>query len=246
MGGQTGKLKNDILRRMLEAERQGRRIWVKELAEHYGRVPSTISEHFAWLAVQGEVSERQRGEWELTSKGRERAKALLQPTQGGIEYRGFIAAGPAIPLSSENLGEYLPNPDLDPDQHFALKVKGSSMVGFGILDGDNVILRVVTNWLDVPDGAIIAALVPEGTDVEGDDWLSKLAQQYQREEDAQPPPLDHVTLKQYDERLRTFVRQGSEHQWAKARLVGSTGILRPVAMAVAGVLVQLQRNFLGS
>mgnify|MGYP000894274940 CR=1 FL=1 len=243
MGGQTGKLKNDILRRMLEAEQQGYQVGVKELAAYFGRVPSTISEHFAWLAGQGEVSERLRGEWELTTKGRARASGLLHPTPGRIEYRGFIAAGPAIPLSSENLGEYLPTVDLDPAHHFALKVKGRSMVGFGIFDGDMVILRTVTNWLDVPDGSIIAALVPEGTDVEDEGWLDKMAQAAEIEDGAQPPALDHVTLKQYDARLRAFVRQGVEGLRAEARLVGSTGTLRPVAMAVAGIVVRLQREF---
>lgn len=119
------------------------------------------------------------------------------------------------------------------------------MVGFGIFDGDMVILRAVTNWLDVPDGAIVAALVPEGTDVEDEGWLAKLVQAAEIEDDAQPPALDHVTLKQYDARLRAFVRQGVECQRAEARLIGSTGTLRPVAMAVAGVLVRLQRDFLG-
>lgn len=241
MGGPTGKQKNDILREMFAAEQNGRHVRVKELAERFGRSISTISEHIAKLAEQEEVTERQRGEWELTAKGRERAR-MLQPSLG-IEYRGFIAAGPAISLGAENLDEYLPASGLDPDQHFALRVKGTSMVGFGIFDGDIVILRSVTNWLDVPDGAIIAALVPEGTDIDGDDWLEKLDQSLQIDEGANVPILDHVTLKKFDPHLRSYLSQGIEHQRLGVELQGTQGIIRPSAVAVAGVLVRLQRDF---
>jgi len=243
MGGPTGNKKNDILREMFAAEQQGMRVCVKELATRLNRTISTISEHIAGLAEQEQVKERQRGEWELTAKGRDRARALLPPTPNGIEYRGLIAAGPAIPLSAENLGEYMPISDLDPDQHFALRVTGTSMVGFGILDGDIAILRAVTNWLDVPDGAIIAALVPEGTDIDADDWLEKLKQTALSEEGANPPPLDHVTLKKLDPRLRSYLSQGIEQQRIGIKLQGSQGTLRPIALAVAGVLVRLQRDF---
>ena len=242
MGGLTGNKKNDILREMFAAEQQGMRVCVTELATRLGRTISTISEHIAGLAEQGAVKERQRGEWELTAKGRARARALLPPTPNGIEYRGLIAAGPAIPLSAENLGEYLPS-ELDPDQHFAVRVVGTSMVGFGILDGDIAILRAVTNWLDVPDGAIVAALVPEGTDIDADDWMERLNQTALNEEGANLPPLDHVTLKKLDARLRSFLSQGIEQQRIGIKLQGSQGILRPIALAVAGVLVRLQRDF---
>jgi SOS-response transcriptional repressor LexA len=243
MGGLTGKMKNDILRMMFAAEQQGRRVRVKELAERLGRTISTISEHIAGLAENEEVRERQRGEWELTTKGRERAQSLQLPPPTGIEYRGLIAAGPAIPLSAENLGEYLPIYDLDSDNHFALRVKGTSMVGYGILNGDIVILRAVTNWLDVPDGAIIAALVPEGTDVEADDWLERLEQAVMTIEGANPPSLDYVTLKKLDARLRSYLSQGVEQQRVGIKLKGSQGNIRPLAAAVAGVVVRLQRDF---
>ena len=244
MGGPTGKNKNHILREMLAAEQRGRHVRVNDLAIQLQRSPSTISEHIADLAAAGEVIERLRGEWELTAKGRQRAESLLPPPpQFGIEYRGLIAAGPAIPLSADNLSEYLQIHDLDPASHFALRVRGTSMVGYGILDGDLVILRSVTNWLDVPEGAIVAALVPEGTDVDSDDWLEKLERVELTGEGADLPPLDHVTLKKLDIRLRSYLNQGIEQQRVRVKLKGSQGSIRPLAIAVAGVLVRLQRDF---
>jgi SOS-response transcriptional repressor LexA len=243
MGGPTGKNKNHILREMFAAEQQGRHIRVNDLAIQLQRSPSTISEHIADLAIAGEVIERLRGEWELTAKGRQRAKSLLPSSSLGIEYRGLIAAGPAIPLGADNLSEYLQIHDLDPASHFALRVRGTSMVGYGILDGDLVILRSVTNWLDVPEGAIVAALVPEGTDVESDDWLEKLERVALTSEGANPSPLDHVTLKKLDIHLRSYLSKGIEQQRVRVKLKGSQGNIRPLAIAVAGVLVRLQRDF---
>jgi repressor LexA len=45
----------------------------------------------------------------------------------------------------------------DDAEHFALRVRGDSMVGAGILDGDVVVVRAQD---DADDGAIVAALLP--------------------------------------------------------------------------------------
>ncbi len=242
MGGPTGETKDAIIRMMYTAELQGRRARVKDMAGHLRLRDQTISGHLANLASGGYVVDpRQRGEWVLTPKGRDWARGL-QVRRQGVAYRGRIAAGPAIPLFAEYVDEYLPIYDLDPDRHFALRVTGTSMVGFGILDGDIVILRTVTNWLEVPDGAIIAARVPEGTDVDDEHWLERLEQTATITEGAHAPPLDHVTLKKFDVRLRSYLSQGVEQQRIGVKLKGSQGNLRPLAVAVAGVLVRLQRD----
>lgn len=241
MGGPTGQKKNDILRELFKAEQDGRRVRVKDLAERLGRTMSTISEHIADLARAGEVRERLRGEWELTPKGSARARTLLIQTQG-IEFRGLTAAGPAIRVNSEALDEFLPIYDLDPNEHFALRVQGTSMVGFGILDGDLVVLRRISTWIEVPEGAIVAALVPEGTDLDAEDWLERMAITATTAEGANQPALDHVTLKKFDVRLRSYLSQGIEQPRVGIKLTGSQGLIRPCAVAIAGVVVRLQRD----
>jgi SOS-response transcriptional repressor LexA len=241
MGGPTGQKKNAILRELFKAEQHGRHVRVKDLAERLGRTMSTISEHIADLATAGEVRERLRGEWELTPKGSMRARMLLLQPQG-IQFRGLTAAGPAIRVHPESPDEFLPIYDLDPNEHFALRVRGTSMVGFGILDGDLVVLRRVSTWLEVPEGAIVAALVPEGTDLDAEDWLEQLAVTAMTAEGANQPALDHVTLKKFDVRLRSYVSQGVDQARVGVKLTGSQGLLRPGAVAIAGVVVRLQRD----
>lgn len=261
MGGPTGRTKNGILRAMYEAEAQGDRVYVKQLAQMLNVKINTISGHMFELAQRQYVREQMRGQWALTINGRNYAQSLLPQPQSletrddanvfrarqrqspGIEYRGKIAAGAAISLSQEHLDEYLPPGDLDPERHFAVRVQGKSMIGFGILDGGLAILRSVTNWSEVPAGAIVAALVPEGTDVESDDWLERGKQVERIAEDDHQPLLDHVTLKKVDARMLSYIRQGVAEQRLRVILQGSQGTLRPIAVGVAGVLVRIQRDY---
>ncbi len=242
MGGPTGEKKDDILRAMREAELAGRPIpRVKELAELLNRKINTVSTHLRELDEKEHcVRERGRlrGLWELTPTGRARAD-LLQPHQEAIELRGFIAAGPAVRI--EQFREPLKVPQFDPATHFALQVKGTSMVGFGILDGDIVIFRCVTNWLEVPDGKIVAARVPEGTGEDAEDWLDQIDRAVAQYDEASEPPLDHVTLKKFDARFRAYLRGGLEQQRAAPKLRGSTGTFRPLGVAIDGVMIYLIR-----
>lgn len=71
---------------------------------------------------------------------------------------GRIAAGAPV-LAEENVEDHLAVPAgfAGPEEHFALRVSGDSMVEAGILDGDVVVVR----RQDVAaDGDIVAALVP--------------------------------------------------------------------------------------
>jgi repressor LexA len=71
---------------------------------------------------------------------------------------GRIAAGAPI-LADENIEEYLAVPEgfAADSEHFALRVRGDSMVGAGILDGDVVVVRADA----IPrDGDIVAAVLP--------------------------------------------------------------------------------------
>jgi SOS-response transcriptional repressor LexA len=242
MGGLTGKRKNTILRAMYEAELSGQTIHVKDLASRADVSMSTVSEHLhdlrdRWRYVYEFSSIR--GLWKLTTTGHEYA-AVLQPIEPGIPFLGDIAAGPALPI--EQIRETLDWPTFDPATHFALRVRGTSMVSYGILDGDIAIFRSVNNWLDVPLGKVVAARVPEGTGVDTDDWLDQLEQRAASLDWTSIPPLDHVTLKVFDGRFRSYLHQGTAGQYATPLLRGSQGSFHPCAVAIAGVLVHLLRE----
>lgn len=77
----------------------------------------------------------------------------------GVPVMGRIAAGvprSAIENHSHTIG--MPEDFLTGGEHFALEVKGDSMIEAGILDGDTVIIRRTEN---ADNGDIVVALVDE-------------------------------------------------------------------------------------
>jgi repressor LexA len=89
-----------------------------------------------------------------------RAMSLAEPRAAAVTVPmlGRIAAG-APTLAAEHVDEYIAVPQgfADDREHFALHVKGDSMIGAGILDGDVVVVRSQT---DATDGDIVAAIIP--------------------------------------------------------------------------------------
>jgi repressor LexA len=80
--------------------------------------------------------------------------------RGGVDVPlvGRVSAGTPI-LADQNIEEYLTVPTgfAGPDDHFALRVSGDSMVGAGILDGDMVVVRRQNT---AGEGDIVAVLLP--------------------------------------------------------------------------------------
>jgi repressor LexA len=77
----------------------------------------------------------------------------------GIPVLGRIAAGlPIEAIQNEARRVIAPNPDINPESHFALEVKGDSMIDAGILDGDTVIIERTDT---AQNGEIVVALVDE-------------------------------------------------------------------------------------
>lgn len=75
----------------------------------------------------------------------------------GIPILGRIAAGVPIEALQHEIGRIAAPADmLGPGEHFALEVKGDSMIGAGILEGDVVILR---RGDTAESGDIVVALV---------------------------------------------------------------------------------------
>jgi repressor LexA len=74
----------------------------------------------------------------------------------GVPILGQIAAGVPIEAIQTEVGRVDAPPDLSAGDHFALEVKGDSMIGAGILDGDLVIIR---RGDTADSGNIVVALV---------------------------------------------------------------------------------------
>jgi len=89
-----------------------------------------------------------------------RAMTLAEPRAAAVTVPvvGHIAAG-APTLAAEHVEEYIAVPQgfADDHEHFALHVKGDSMIGAGIMDGDVVVVR---SQPDASDGDIVAAILP--------------------------------------------------------------------------------------
>ncbi|MEN9873767.1 MAG: hypothetical protein RL186_664 [Pseudomonadota bacterium] len=75
-----------------------------------------------------------------------------------IAVLGLIAAGVPIAAIQHEIGRIATPDQLDPALHFALEVKGDSMIDAGILEGDFVIIRRCD---DAQSGDIVVALVDD-------------------------------------------------------------------------------------
>jgi repressor LexA len=131
---------------------------VREIGEAVGlQSPSSVHAQLATLAERGYLK-----------KDPTRPRAIVvQMDEAGIPQSdskvvnvplvGQIAAGAPI-LAVENVEETLPLPQdlVGAGTLFALRVKGDSMTGAGIFDGDTVVIR---QQQAADDGQIIAALV---------------------------------------------------------------------------------------
>jgi repressor LexA len=87
----------------------------------------------------------------------DKAKAAVAPS--GLPLVGQVAAGQPV-LAEENIEEYVPVPGIagGDEGQFVLRVKGDSMVGAGIFEGDYVVVRPQDT---ATDGEIVVALVEE-------------------------------------------------------------------------------------
>ncbi len=124
---------------------------VREIGQAVGlKSPSTVHFHIKGLENAGVITK---------AAGKTRAMTLTEETEGGrrdkIPLVGNVAAGSPI-LAEECVEEYL---TYDTNglvgEHFALKVRGESMLYAGILPGDLVIVHQQQNFRN---GDIVVAL----------------------------------------------------------------------------------------
>ncbi len=123
---------------------------VREISEKFGFIsPSTAHFHIKSLKRLGVIDYQQHKTRAITILEDRRAYKRQVPLVG------FVAAGTPI-LAEENIEEYVPyDVGGDPGEHFALTVRGESMLEAGILPGDLVVVR---QQQEASNGDIVVAL----------------------------------------------------------------------------------------
>ena len=142
---------------------------VREIGDHLGlKSPSTVYFHIKKLQEAGIVG---------MAEGKTRAITLLDgtlPRQDQVPVVGHVAAGSPI-WAEECIEEYITfDTGAHPEEYFALKVRGESMLYAGILPGD---LVVVHRQPEARNGEIVVALFEDEATVKtlsrknGQVWL---------------------------------------------------------------------------
>ena len=143
---------------------------VREIGDAVGlKSPSTVHFHLKHLEEMGVIGK---------SAGKGRAITLTQEPQEPLEARipivGHVAAGSPI-LAQECIEDYLTfDTGGRPEEYFALRVRGESMINAGILPDDLVVVR---QQRTANNGEIVVALLGEEATVKrfsrrgGQVWL---------------------------------------------------------------------------
>jgi repressor LexA len=151
------------------AERHGYPPTVREIGSAVGLAsPSTVHAHLANLERAGLLRRdptKPRALELLASRGRDQETRAARR----LPLLGEIAAGGPL-LAEQNVEDYLavPEPLSRGGEEFLLRVKGDSMIGAGILDGDIVVVRRQTQ---AANGDIVVALA--GDDESADEATVK-------------------------------------------------------------------------
>lgn len=144
-------------------QRYGYAPTLKEIGDSMGMSsPATVHEHIDRLRIKGFIKKL-----DGTARGLEVIKDTYRSVSGGNEgsielpVLGFIAAGtPLEPYTDPNYYvSVAPSMVSAGKPHYILKVKGSSMIDDGILDGDFVVIQ---HQQDAKNGDIVVALLPNG------------------------------------------------------------------------------------
>ena len=133
---------------------------IREIGTHLGlRSPSTVSFHLKKLREAGVLSLEEGKTRSITL-----AQDALPPTleRGQVPLVGEVAAGAPI-LAEECIEDYIPfDTGAHPEDFFALRVRGESMLDAGILPGDLVIVHQQSVALN---GDIVVAIIDDGATV---------------------------------------------------------------------------------
>ncbi|UBV45271.1 transcriptional repressor LexA (plasmid) [Deinococcus taeanensis] len=147
-------LRQNLLRLIVRLTREaGGPPSAAELARAAGLTEGTISFHLKALTTLGLIERTgARGRLHLTDQAR-------LAIQSGIPIYGQVAAG--APILAEQTPDHV-TPSLDDllgvkEGDFLLQVRGESMTGIGVMDGDYVLVRPAP---EVLDGEVAVVLIP--------------------------------------------------------------------------------------
>ncbi len=144
---------------------------VREIGEKVGLAsPSTVHAHLANLERAGLIKRDPTKPRALELIGREKpAAGEAAGATHALPLVGQIAAGGPL-LAEQNIDAYIsvPEPLSRGGEEFLLRVRGDSMIGAGILEGDYVVVR---RQQDARNGDIVVALV--GDDESADEATVK-------------------------------------------------------------------------
>ena len=121
---------------------------VREIGKHFKIYPATVQDHISAIERKGFLQKKRFQSRTLSVSRASRP--------GGIPVVGTVAAGVPI-LAQENIEDIVHLPERWASTgSFLLKVKGDSMVGAHILDGDYVLVQPQQS---ARDGEIVVALI---------------------------------------------------------------------------------------
>ena len=152
---------------------------VREIADAVGlKSPSTVHFHLKSLEEAGVIT-RGAGKTRAITAVHQVERPPVVP-EARVPVLGNVAAGEPI-LAEELVEEYIPF-DASGEDCFALRIRGESMIGAGILPGDLVIVRRQPTALN---GEIVIALIGDEATVKtfkkqnGEIWLLPANPDYQ-------------------------------------------------------------------
>src|SRR5574344_2715281 len=132
---------------------------VREISEHFSISLRAVQDHISALQKKGYLS--------LCQKRSRSIRVLIDdkkkdssPFVSKVPLLGTVAAGKPL-LCEENLDGYitLTEPFVRPNKnYFALRIRGTSMIGAGILEGD---LAIVEQSSTAVDGQIVVAVLDD-------------------------------------------------------------------------------------
>lgn len=156
---------------------------VREIAVHLGlKSPSTVHFHLKGLEAAGLITKAEGKTRAITVAGGFPAGQPVEPPRNQVPILGNVAAGAPI-LAEQYIEDYLTfDTEGRQGEHFALRVRGESMLGAGILPGDCVVVHRQETFRN---GDIVVALFEDEATVktlrrkDGHIWLMPENPDYQ-------------------------------------------------------------------
>lgn len=132
---------------------------VREISAHFGISIRAVQDHIAALQKKGYITIKPKSSRSIRVVNDTNTRST-EPYIDRVPLLGTIAAGKPL-LSEENLDGYinLTEPFVRPGKnYFALRVRGTSMINAGILEGD---LAIIEQCSTAVDGQIVVAVIDD-------------------------------------------------------------------------------------